>query len=248
MNGDQLKSLQAVIEKHLPNSRIHVPSALEDPPRCFSQFHAQKIYEGRLGPAEPFGFTHEKNKLRDIAAKLRSLKEDYKALGLIGQGALEEGWAKARGRKWSADDEIRWRYHLSLLSEAADKALKREGLQRPANPRTNYLAASVAGECRLVWEMQTFLDTHGNDPARVFLELLGEHQKVVPVTSTTDAFLDHIANKVPKSAHNDRPGPMGLFIEDVFRVLDICQRNGAPVSAATALRRLERFRRQQNAS
>lgn len=94
---------------------------------------------------------------------------------------------------------------------------------QPANKKRNWMAAAIAGECRLVWAQE---NREIESPEWLaHLRRKGSH----------DNSKQHIFDFAP-SQHQDTPGPFGRFLNDVLAELNILNRAGEAVSGAVALR------------
>lgn len=172
-----------------------------------------------------WGTSQDGPKLQEIEYHLRKVKS------LLEELSSETHWELVYGSKLHIQDDPK-ELHIELHAVSSE-ALRVIGFLRKfphyrsaKRHKTNWKAASVAVCCREIWG--------------TFRQGCYNPDKISTENTPTDAYeigvLAWLELNAPLTVHNDRPGPMGNFIQDVFTLLDITNEEGEPIRAASALR------------
>ena len=136
---------------------------------------------------------------------------------------------------------------IAVTAEANLQAMRTlPRFNRAPGRKRNWRATNVALTCKYIWGEESWLSSGGKIPPS---ENCFKNAKIeISGAETWEDFWrfeSFLLSLSPRSQNHLRPGPFGLFIEDVFEKLGILTQDGNPVSAATALASLAEWRRQE---
>lgn len=231
-----------VVEKHMPTSKRRTPQAWTDYER-FSEYWASAILHAGLLARDRF----------QVSADVETFEKLERALNEVSRLSAELTYSGARAFSeecqmlWEGYPEDALRVGLANV-EALRRAvteLRRSPTHRTAASRKlNWDAVSVAKECRSVWAQEEF-DANPEKYGTVILNALNPDGWTEENRAARERFMLHLRDHAPKNEKNNRPGPFGRFVEDVYETLGIYGRDGEAVRAASALAALKRLESQQ---
>jgi len=198
---------------------------------------------------ELFSVSRYSNKLEEIARNLRQLTT------LLGE-LPETFYYHADMRRHTDRKPVSGRFTLSDFlahAEEAKKFVERykmdPDMRTQASAKRNWLAASIAFECKRVWGAEVLIERHGSIASALAFESASapKHQNSdIALMDQYERFRTTLLACSPNSQHHLRPGPFGRFLEGVFATMSIYDMSGNVVSAATALDSLSAIQRQED--
>lgn len=227
------ENLVPVIEKHMPTTKV----ALVPGCRSNSSIHAEWVWSHQFFAPELFGQSDDTERIVEIARLIRKAIVLSRELQSFSRAALDHRLPPPLSREESLFPTL-----LARAEQACNDLLKENGFGTQTDKRTNFMSPVVARACRTVWLHEKLFHKGSNTPQSVM-----RYAMSIEAQGRSDEYRQKlgawIEKNVPHSQHPDRPGELGRFIEDVFLTLGIVQRDGTPVSAATALRALRKLER-----
>ncbi len=234
-------ALTRVVEKHLPMSKREAPAGFEF--RTLSELWASKLISADVNDTDTFQVSNDIEKLREVASLVRQLRSLSTSLTPPTIRSIRRAspffWAD------NSDVVVDALIRLELLERAVAKVRKDDKFQKLVSKKRNWRAAAVAKECRRVWakeHVQARMREAGEElPLNALseLSLSGERREIAMNQRLT--YEKRVADFPPSTVHNDRPGPFGEFVQDVFVALGITNNEGEAVRAASALRALKQI-------
>lgn len=228
--AEQIQRVRRVVEKHFPLTAKNDRETGQPP----SLLHAYGIMMHHKAGSGGFDVSLDVERLEEITRSMRRAYNAYADLDVTIKNTAHEMIGKdfINGRDILANQ-------LEILVNLFSAFGTVPFLKEKGDPRINYRAACIASGCRKVWFTEKFLNRENERRYQQTLHWLATHN----IDDFDQQFRDFERKHVPRSQHSDRPGPMGKFIEGVFSALDILQKNGDVVKAATALVTLEKLKR-----
>lgn len=225
----RLPRVAAVIVEHLS----HTPGfrRLLSLELSFDEIYSRAIVRADTRAPEELGYSREAEAIQSITRMTRHLREALKGLSPATRYDIELAKHSEFGEKLSKGPHGYTPVLQSVVSELErlEKTLvkyrKRTPRRPMANQKRNWRAASAANIARRVWAAAYWEGGHEDSGDQSQLD-----------------YSTHLETFAPRSEQHDKPGPFGRFLEAINAELDILDRNGDPVSAATALGSLKSLR------
>lgn len=230
-NEDKVDLLCRAIIRHmspLDQAAIDFFREYVGPEERLEVFLAHQILEHSHFSRARWDVSPDGNRLQEIEHHLRQVNR------LLEELTNETQLEMCQGSNLIVQEQPK-ELHLELHSVSTEAVRVISFLRRFPNyqssmsQRTNWRAASVATCCREHWGI--FRQGCFKQGAKAIGWAPLGPADMAPNGTTPSPLIN-----APLTAHNDRPGPMGLFIEDVFSILDITNDEGEPIRAASALR------------
>lgn len=200
----------------------------------WSHLHARHILIADAKGEAWFGASADVEHLERLVRAVRDVQNSLNALSISGRSGIRSAMFLAENYGSteignSFDDAPRI---LGILGAAAEETLVRHRRLTPSRKGRNWRAAAVAEVCRIVWAQEKWAAA-GEEERRGYRTYVNKKCGGETSFAGWQAFIrDH----VPHSEKSDAPGPFGRFLEDVMLALGITGREGASVSASSALR------------
>ena len=230
------RAVSAVIAKHLPQTKRPLDQNLHS--LCQSDLWSLRIISADVNSREIFGLTatEDVEALTTLERALREFEHKFKKLSSAAVREIDEvSHALGKEDGWIGLFVDVERFRRTLLHvQGLRRAKSRDGGKR------DWRAVSVAKQCRDVWgreQVDERMRRAGEPPPQ---NELTEGGLTDAATRQRDEYKLKITRSAPRVDHNDRPGPFGVFLEEVFDAMDIHGRGGESIRAASALKSLKR--------
>ena len=241
-----IEQLTNVVLRRLPRSGRLI---WERMPRC--EYYANRISWADTDDAHAFGESKDAQTIKELEKSLSRTAFKIQELGLTSKRYLSSNLGVfSQSDEELGDFEALIDFMVKLkLARTAVKIMRAQSkFQNTPSLKPNWRAMSVAKVCREIWAEEEWTSNekkYGPEPLNEMLVWSRPDDERVLWKKWRAIYDDHIENFAPRYQKHNSPGAFGRFLEEIFETLGILAKDGAAVTAATALDALRNQKRQE---